>query len=144
MFLDRLRNANPNKYVMESFDVTALYTSLSNDFAMQATHELLIQHQGAVNIFFPNLKEEEWNRIRSEFIRIKHQTNALRKKQRKTLLRNAVAGVKTFQSDATNRNTKKSPSEATTIMKPLERFPSCAISKNLFFCPLPMYVLRAS
>ncbi|KAJ1362489.1 hypothetical protein KIN20_022056 [Parelaphostrongylus tenuis] len=43
MFLDRLRNASPNNtYVMESFDVTALYTNVSNDSALQATHELLI------------------------------------------------------------------------------------------------------
>ncbi|KAJ1347706.1 hypothetical protein KIN20_002838 [Parelaphostrongylus tenuis] len=47
MLLDRLRNANPNNaYVMESFDVTALYTNVPNDSALQATHELLIQHQG--------------------------------------------------------------------------------------------------
>ncbi|KAJ1346503.1 hypothetical protein KIN20_001299 [Parelaphostrongylus tenuis] len=32
MFLNRLRNASPNNaYVMESFDVTALYTSVSNE-----------------------------------------------------------------------------------------------------------------
>ncbi|KAJ1349289.1 hypothetical protein KIN20_004781 [Parelaphostrongylus tenuis] len=52
MFLDRLRNANPNNaYVMESFDVTALNTNVSNDSALQVTHELLIQHQGAVNMY---------------------------------------------------------------------------------------------
>ncbi|KAJ1370586.1 hypothetical protein KIN20_032346 [Parelaphostrongylus tenuis] len=43
---------NPNNaYVMESFDVTALYTNVSNDSALQATHELLIQHLGAVNMY---------------------------------------------------------------------------------------------
>ncbi|KAJ1369592.1 hypothetical protein KIN20_031081 [Parelaphostrongylus tenuis] len=48
---DRLRNANANDvYVMESFDVTALYT-VSNDSALQDTHELLIQHQEAVNMY---------------------------------------------------------------------------------------------
>ncbi|KAJ1360735.1 hypothetical protein KIN20_019781 [Parelaphostrongylus tenuis] len=52
MFLDRLCNANPkNAYVMELFDVTALYTNVSNDSALQATHVLLIQHQGAVNMY---------------------------------------------------------------------------------------------
>uniref|UniRef100_A0A0K0CYG0 Reverse transcriptase domain-containing protein n=1 Tax=Angiostrongylus cantonensis TaxID=6313 RepID=A0A0K0CYG0_ANGCA len=52
MFLDRLRNAQPNNaYVMESFDVTALYTNVSNDSAMQAIRELLIQHEGAINMY---------------------------------------------------------------------------------------------
>ncbi|KAJ1364402.1 hypothetical protein KIN20_024495 [Parelaphostrongylus tenuis] len=52
MFLDRLRNANPNKaFVMESFDGTSLYTNVSNDSASQATHGFLRKHQGAVNMF---------------------------------------------------------------------------------------------
>uniref|UniRef100_A0A0K0CZ23 Reverse transcriptase domain-containing protein n=1 Tax=Angiostrongylus cantonensis TaxID=6313 RepID=A0A0K0CZ23_ANGCA len=52
MLLDRLRNAQPNNaYVMESFDVTALYTNVSNDSAMQAIRELFIQHEGAINIW---------------------------------------------------------------------------------------------
>ncbi|KAJ1369589.1 hypothetical protein KIN20_031078 [Parelaphostrongylus tenuis] len=52
MLLDRLRKRKrPNDvYVMESFDVTALYT-VSNDSALQDTHELLIQHQEAVNMY---------------------------------------------------------------------------------------------
>ncbi|VDM64741.1 unnamed protein product [Angiostrongylus costaricensis] len=52
MFLDRLRTAQPNSaYVMESFDVTALYTNVSNDSAMQAIFELLTQHEGEINIW---------------------------------------------------------------------------------------------
>uniref|UniRef100_A0A0K0DNA5 Reverse transcriptase domain-containing protein n=1 Tax=Angiostrongylus cantonensis TaxID=6313 RepID=A0A0K0DNA5_ANGCA len=52
MFLDRLRNAQPNDaYVMESFDVTALYTNVSNDSAMQAIRELLILHEGAITMY---------------------------------------------------------------------------------------------
>ncbi|VDM56067.1 unnamed protein product [Angiostrongylus costaricensis] len=52
MFLDRLRNARPNSaYVVESFDVTALYTNVSNDSAMQAINELLIQHERAINMY---------------------------------------------------------------------------------------------
>ncbi|VDM58236.1 unnamed protein product [Angiostrongylus costaricensis] len=51
MFLDRLRNARPNSaYVVESFDVTALYTNVSNDSAIQAINELLIQHEGAIRL----------------------------------------------------------------------------------------------
>ncbi|KAJ1358553.1 hypothetical protein KIN20_017004 [Parelaphostrongylus tenuis] len=51
MFMDRLSNATPNNvYVMESFDITALYTNVSNECALQATHELLIEHQGTVNM----------------------------------------------------------------------------------------------
>ncbi|VDM62709.1 unnamed protein product [Angiostrongylus costaricensis] len=52
MFLDRLRSARPNSaFVVESFDVTALYTNVSNDSAMQAINELLIQHDGAINMY---------------------------------------------------------------------------------------------
>ncbi|KAJ1366595.1 hypothetical protein KIN20_027287 [Parelaphostrongylus tenuis] len=44
MFLDRLCNANSNNvYEMESFDLIALFTNVSNDSALQGTHELLIQ-----------------------------------------------------------------------------------------------------
>ncbi|VDM64342.1 unnamed protein product [Angiostrongylus costaricensis] len=43
MFLERLRNAFPNNgYVLESFDVTALYTNVSNGSAMQATSNFLL------------------------------------------------------------------------------------------------------
>uniref|UniRef100_A0A0K0DNU2 Reverse transcriptase domain-containing protein n=1 Tax=Angiostrongylus cantonensis TaxID=6313 RepID=A0A0K0DNU2_ANGCA len=35
---------------MESFDVTALYTSMSNDSAMQVIFELLTQHEGEINM----------------------------------------------------------------------------------------------
>ncbi|VDM63086.1 unnamed protein product [Angiostrongylus costaricensis] len=52
IFLDRLRNARPKSaYVMESFDVTALYTNVSNDSAMQAIRELLEKHEGAINMY---------------------------------------------------------------------------------------------
>ena len=52
MFPDRLRNASLNSaYVMESFDVNALYTNVSNDSAMQAIFELLSEHQGAINMY---------------------------------------------------------------------------------------------
>uniref|UniRef100_A0A0K0CXM6 Protein HTATIP2 n=1 Tax=Angiostrongylus cantonensis TaxID=6313 RepID=A0A0K0CXM6_ANGCA len=51
MFLDRLRNARPNNaYVIESFDVTALYTNVSNNSTMEAIRELLTQHEGAINM----------------------------------------------------------------------------------------------
>ncbi|VDM61995.1 unnamed protein product [Angiostrongylus costaricensis] len=52
MFLDRLRTAQPNSAcVMESFDVAALYTNVSNDSAMQAIFELLTQHEGETNMY---------------------------------------------------------------------------------------------
>ncbi|VDM64902.1 unnamed protein product [Angiostrongylus costaricensis] len=45
-------SAQPNSAcVMESFDVTALYTNVSNDSAMQAIFELLTQHEGEINIW---------------------------------------------------------------------------------------------
>ncbi|VDP27841.1 unnamed protein product [Heligmosomoides polygyrus] len=36
---------------MESFDVTALYTNVSNDSAMEAVFELLNQYAGAINMY---------------------------------------------------------------------------------------------
>uniref|UniRef100_A0A0K0DBP8 Reverse transcriptase domain-containing protein n=1 Tax=Angiostrongylus cantonensis TaxID=6313 RepID=A0A0K0DBP8_ANGCA len=52
MFLDRLRNAqSSNAYVMESFDIIALFTNVSNDSATQAIRGLLMQHEGAINIY---------------------------------------------------------------------------------------------
>uniref|UniRef100_A0A0K0DIK2 Reverse transcriptase domain-containing protein n=1 Tax=Angiostrongylus cantonensis TaxID=6313 RepID=A0A0K0DIK2_ANGCA len=39
------------KAVMDSIDVSALYTNVSNDSAMQAIRELLEQHEGAINIW---------------------------------------------------------------------------------------------
>uniref|UniRef100_A0A0K0CYE9 Reverse transcriptase domain-containing protein n=1 Tax=Angiostrongylus cantonensis TaxID=6313 RepID=A0A0K0CYE9_ANGCA len=52
MFLDRLRNAQPNnEYMMESFDVTVLYTNVPNDSAIQAIGEFLIQHEEAINMY---------------------------------------------------------------------------------------------
>ncbi|XGW28254.1 hypothetical protein V3C99_008224, partial [Haemonchus contortus] len=52
MFLDKLRAASlrPN-YVMESFDVTSLYTNVSNNDAMQAILELLIEYESSVNTY---------------------------------------------------------------------------------------------
>ncbi|VDM63292.1 unnamed protein product [Angiostrongylus costaricensis] len=52
MLLDRLRTAQPNSAcVMESFDVTALYTNVSNDYAVQAILALLMQHEGGINMY---------------------------------------------------------------------------------------------
>ncbi|VDM62631.1 unnamed protein product [Angiostrongylus costaricensis] len=52
MFMDRLRTAQPNSAcVMEFFDVTALYTNVSNDSTMQAIFELLLQHEEEINIY---------------------------------------------------------------------------------------------
>ncbi|VDM58650.1 unnamed protein product [Angiostrongylus costaricensis] len=52
MFLDRLRTAQSSSaYVMESFDVNALYTNVLNDSAMQAIFELLIQHEEKINMY---------------------------------------------------------------------------------------------
>ncbi|KAJ1360865.1 hypothetical protein KIN20_019959, partial [Parelaphostrongylus tenuis] len=52
MFLDRLRNASPNNAcVMESIDVTALYTNVSNESAMQAICEHLTEHERTTNMY---------------------------------------------------------------------------------------------
>ncbi|EYB89038.1 hypothetical protein Y032_0237g3247 [Ancylostoma ceylanicum] len=52
MFLDRLRNTNiTENCVMESFDVTALYTNVSNDSAMEAVFEMLNEHKGDINLY---------------------------------------------------------------------------------------------
>ncbi|KAK6733756.1 hypothetical protein RB195_017488 [Necator americanus] len=52
MFLDHLKNTHfDNSCVMESFDVTALYTNVSNDSAMQAVFELLTEHQSSINMY---------------------------------------------------------------------------------------------
>uniref|UniRef100_A0A0K0DCR2 Reverse transcriptase domain-containing protein n=1 Tax=Angiostrongylus cantonensis TaxID=6313 RepID=A0A0K0DCR2_ANGCA len=51
MFLERLRDAYPNNaYVMESFDVTAQYTNVSNDSAMRAIFQLLVEHEGKIKM----------------------------------------------------------------------------------------------
>ncbi|VDM63783.1 unnamed protein product [Angiostrongylus costaricensis] len=51
IFLERSRNASSiNAYATESFDVTALYTNVSNDSAMQAIFELLIEHEGRIGM----------------------------------------------------------------------------------------------
>ena len=38
-------------YVMESFDVTSLYTNVSKDSALQAVSEILIEHQTQLNFY---------------------------------------------------------------------------------------------
>uniref|UniRef100_A0A0K0CX44 Reverse transcriptase domain-containing protein n=1 Tax=Angiostrongylus cantonensis TaxID=6313 RepID=A0A0K0CX44_ANGCA len=52
MFLDRLRNGRLKiAYVMETIDVTALYTNVPNDYAIQAIRELLEQYERAINMY---------------------------------------------------------------------------------------------
>uniref|UniRef100_A0A7I4Z6D1 Reverse transcriptase domain-containing protein n=1 Tax=Haemonchus contortus TaxID=6289 RepID=A0A7I4Z6D1_HAECO len=52
MFLDKLRAASSrSNYVMESFDVTSLYTNVSNNDAMQAIPELLNEYESSVNTY---------------------------------------------------------------------------------------------
>ena len=52
MFLDHLRSTTfDENCVMESFDVTALNTNVSNDSAMQAVFELLSENQSAINFY---------------------------------------------------------------------------------------------
>ncbi|XGW16426.1 hypothetical protein V3C99_001696, partial [Haemonchus contortus] len=51
-FLDQLRETRFRRnHVIESFDVTSLYTNVSNEDAMQATHELLNEHAGSINMY---------------------------------------------------------------------------------------------
>lgn len=52
-FLERLRNARElgEGMVLESFDVTSLYTNVSNRDAVQAVHEILIEQQGNINMY---------------------------------------------------------------------------------------------
>ncbi|EYC42711.1 hypothetical protein Y032_0521g2875 [Ancylostoma ceylanicum] len=51
MFLNRLRSMQlEHNCVVESFDVTALYTNVSNERALQAIFELLIEYQGNINM----------------------------------------------------------------------------------------------
>ncbi|EYC22130.1 hypothetical protein Y032_0017g3168 [Ancylostoma ceylanicum] len=50
MFLNRLRTTKiTGNCVVESFDVNALYTNVSNDSAMQAIFEVLSEHAGTIN-----------------------------------------------------------------------------------------------
>ena len=49
-FLERLRGLRCNqKCFIESFDVSALYTNVSNDNALEAIHELLVENEGNIN-----------------------------------------------------------------------------------------------
>ncbi|EYC43648.1 hypothetical protein Y032_0485g2323 [Ancylostoma ceylanicum] len=51
MFLERLRNTRvSNSCIMESFDVNALYTNVSNEAAMQAISELLLENERNINL----------------------------------------------------------------------------------------------
>lgn len=51
-FLGKLRNTHlEGSSVMESFDVTSLYTNVSNDDAMQAVHEIIVEHQDHIAFF---------------------------------------------------------------------------------------------
>lgn len=74
------------------------------------------------NSFFPMLKQEDWDRVRSEFIKIKHRSKAIRRKQQKERLRSSAANVKTLMSDGSDRTPDKrnevsasNDSEATRI-----------------------------
>ncbi|KAJ1360862.1 hypothetical protein KIN20_019956, partial [Parelaphostrongylus tenuis] len=59
MFLDRLRNASPNNAcVMESIDVTALYTNVSNESAMQAICEHLTEHERTTNMYGFSIRQD--------------------------------------------------------------------------------------
>ncbi|EYC04498.1 hypothetical protein Y032_0087g2047 [Ancylostoma ceylanicum] len=52
MFLDHLGSAKLSEdCVMESFDVTSLYTNVSNDSAIQAAHEFLMEHHNTMNLY---------------------------------------------------------------------------------------------
>ncbi|VDM83757.1 unnamed protein product [Strongylus vulgaris] len=52
MLFERLRNTQfTQNSVMESFDVTPLYTNSSNDAAMQAVCELLAEYQPSLNLY---------------------------------------------------------------------------------------------
>ncbi|KAK6737670.1 hypothetical protein RB195_020029 [Necator americanus] len=52
MFIEHLRKARlDGDCVIESFDVTSLYTNVSIDAALQATSELLLEHQGTLNMY---------------------------------------------------------------------------------------------
>ncbi|KAK6740943.1 hypothetical protein RB195_009036 [Necator americanus] len=51
-FLKHLRSTSfERECVVETFDVTSLYTNVSNDVAMQAVHELLTQRQASLNMY---------------------------------------------------------------------------------------------
>ncbi|VDL83024.1 unnamed protein product [Nippostrongylus brasiliensis] len=52
-FLEKLRSVRVDEdgLVFESFDVTALYTNVSNSEALQAVHEILLEHQTDLNLY---------------------------------------------------------------------------------------------
>ncbi|EYC38219.1 hypothetical protein Y032_0732g1913 [Ancylostoma ceylanicum] len=52
MFLERLRETRFNsECAIESFDVTSLYTNVSNKAALQAVSELLSEHHGSLTLY---------------------------------------------------------------------------------------------
>ncbi|WKY02527.1 hypothetical protein Q1695_016084 [Nippostrongylus brasiliensis] len=57
-FLEKLRKVpvDGNCFV-ESFDVTSLYTNVPKDRAMQAVHEILVEHQGQLNLYGLNIAQ---------------------------------------------------------------------------------------
>ncbi|VDL86688.1 unnamed protein product [Nippostrongylus brasiliensis] len=57
-FLQKLQSCRLEKgYVMESFDVTALYTNVSNNQALQAVSEMMTQHQVVMNLYSLNVPQ---------------------------------------------------------------------------------------
>ncbi|KAJ1347843.1 hypothetical protein KIN20_003009 [Parelaphostrongylus tenuis] len=42
---------------MESFDITALYTNVSNESAMQAIYELLTEHERTTNMYSFSIRQ---------------------------------------------------------------------------------------
>ncbi|VDL73220.1 unnamed protein product [Nippostrongylus brasiliensis] len=51
-FLQKLQSCRLEEgCVMESFDVTALYTNVSNNQALQAVSEMMTQHQAVMNLY---------------------------------------------------------------------------------------------
>ncbi|VDP09413.1 unnamed protein product [Heligmosomoides polygyrus] len=56
--LDKLRETNvEDTCVMESFDVTSLYTNVSKGDAMQAVHEILVEHEVQLALFGLNIAQ---------------------------------------------------------------------------------------
>uniref|UniRef100_A0A7I4Y0P3 Reverse transcriptase domain-containing protein n=1 Tax=Haemonchus contortus TaxID=6289 RepID=A0A7I4Y0P3_HAECO len=52
MLLEKLLNVDlQENVVIESFDVTSLYTNVSNEAALEATFELLSDHEGSLNLY---------------------------------------------------------------------------------------------
>ncbi|KAK6762864.1 hypothetical protein RB195_023533 [Necator americanus] len=57
-FLKHLRSTSfERECVVETFEVTSLYTNVSNDVAMQAVHELLTQRQASLNMYGLSIRQ---------------------------------------------------------------------------------------